>query len=574
MKRRKAWWYYAACICVSAVAAICSAQDAEDRDTWNVNEGDWGNDDNWVDLDNALSLTPTFQDDRWALIPSGTATVSGDHKTSGLTISGGTVVVTAGSSLEVDREADYFSVGQSNIDPGGSLLIEGDGSYKGLDGRIRGTVEMGPAGTFELSGDATLDGTYNFTISGDGSPVMKIGGDAKVGGTLSPTFDGVSPAFGDSFTFVQAGSASLNDPVVELPESVVLGRGLEARVEADGGDVNLTIGNLPILTVNRATGAANISNVVGGPLTMTGYSIASALGTLNPDGFTGFGGDGWDTPNPSANSMAEFSLTGEATVAVDDVLNIGNAYNGGPTHPDDEDVVFSFSTLDGRILEGLVEYEGPANDLVLNLNPETGEATIQNLSAFIDPIEVTGYSVSSPSGSLKAESFNGLSDDNEGWTIANPGSNVLAELQLTGSTIFDTGTAFSIGSIFDTAGPRDLVFEFTTQDQLFEGTVAYQVGGAVIPPPTAGLPGDIDGDGAVGFTDFLVLSANFGMTGGIAEGDIDGDGSVGFPDFLVLSSNFGQSAAVAAVPEPTAISMLGLGGLLLLGIRRRRGVSQ
>ena len=58
---------------------------------------------------------------------------------------------------------------------------------------------------------------------------------------------------------------------------------------------------------------------------------------------------------------------------------------------------------------------------------------------------------------------------------------------------------------------------------------------------------DLDGDGTVGFTDFLILSDNYGKTDADhAAGDIDCDGVVGFSDFLILSDNYGQ--AVAAEP--------------------------
>ena len=51
---------------------------------------------------------------------------------------------------------------------------------------------------------------------------------------------------------------------------------------------------------------------------------------------------------------------------------------------------------------------------------------------------------------------------------------------------------------------------------------------------------DIDADGVVGFSDFLVLSADFGITGS-SKADLDSDGSVTFADFLILSSQFGTS---------------------------------
>lgn len=86
-----------------------------------------------------------------------------------------------------------------------------------------------------------------------------------------------------------------------------------------------------------------------------------------------------------------------------------------------------------------------------------------------------------------------------------------------------------------------------------------------------GLIGDIDGDGAVAFADFLILSNSFGTdVDPNTSGDLNGDGNVGFPDFLLLSNNFGTSAAAASVPEPAAMTLFGIGALLLGLVRRRR----
>jgi hypothetical protein len=86
------------------------------------------------------------------------------------------------------------------------------------------------------------------------------------------------------------------------------------------------------------------------------------------------------------------------------------------------------------------------------------------------------------------------------------------------------------------------------------------------------LAGDVDGDGSVAFADFLILSNAFGtMVDPNTSGDLDGDGSVAFSDFLILSNNFGAtSAAAASVPEPSALALLGVAGLLSGLVRRRR----
>lgn len=58
------------------------------------------------------------------------------------------------------------------------------------------------------------------------------------------------------------------------------------------------------------------------------------------------------------------------------------------------------------------------------------------------------------------------------------------------------------------------------------------------------LAGDIDGDGLVGFSDFLVLSTNFGQSVDVgSNGDLDENGLVEFADFLLLAAAFGAVAA-------------------------------
>ena len=72
------------------------------------------------------------------------------------------------------------------------------------------------------------------------------------------------------------------------------------------------------------------------------------------------------------------------------------------------------------------------------------------------------------------------------------------------------------------------------------------------------IPGDANLNDAVEFDDFLALSANFTSTeAGWSQGDFDGDGAVLFFDFLILSQHFGQGTTVSAVvPEPNGLLLL------------------
>jgi len=55
------------------------------------------------------------------------------------------------------------------------------------------------------------------------------------------------------------------------------------------------------------------------------------------------------------------------------------------------------------------------------------------------------------------------------------------------------------------------------------------------------VPGDLDGDGIVGVTDFLLLLALWGPCGNCdnCPADLDGDCDVGIIDFLQLLANWG-----------------------------------
>ena len=55
---------------------------------------------------------------------------------------------------------------------------------------------------------------------------------------------------------------------------------------------------------------------------------------------------------------------------------------------------------------------------------------------------------------------------------------------------------------------------------------------------------DFDGDGTVGFADFVLFAGAFGLSrrddGYDARYDLDGDGTIGFSDFLIFANNFGR----------------------------------
>ena len=72
---------------------------------------------------------------------------------------------------------------------------------------------------------------------------------------------------------------------------------------------------------------------------------------------------------------------------------------------------------------------------------------------------------------------------------------------------------------------------------------------------------DFDGDGAIGFTDFLLFTGKFGLSEGDAgfeaKYDLDGNGMVGFSDFLIFAQGFGKSVSGKPVALRNGVERLG-----------------
>ena len=92
-------------------------------------------------------------------------------------------------------------------------------------------------------------------------------------------------------------------------------------------------------------------------------------------------------------------------------------------------------------------------------------------------------------------------------------------------------------------------------------------------PQSREMLGDADCDGDVDAFDYVALKRNVGKTGAVwEEGDFNGDGDVDRGDFVCLRAHFGDrvpGASGAFIPEPGALAMLAVGGLVI--VRRKRG---
>ena len=64
---------------------------------------------------------------------------------------------------------------------------------------------------------------------------------------------------------------------------------------------------------------------------------------------------------------------------------------------------------------------------------------------------------------------------------------------------------------------------------------------------------DLDGDGQVSISDFILLSTNFGKSdASYSDGDVNGDGEVGIADFIEMAASFGSSTPEATIAPQAA----------------------
>ena len=85
------------------------------------------------------------------------------------------------------------------------------------------------------------------------------------------------------------------------------------------------------------------------------------------------------------------------------------------------------------------------------------------------------------------------------------------------------------------------------------------------------LFGDFNFDGEINNADYNILVGNFRDDGGYTDGDMNGDGTIDlfdFGDFIAASEAVG-AAVPQTVPEPTGLSLIGLGALFF-GLFRNR----
>jgi hypothetical protein len=213
------------------------------------------------------------------------------------------------------------------------------------------------------------------------------------------------------------GRAQWPDPLFDgtIDEFRIYNHTLTSGEVAANNAAGPTAAELPVLIIDRNTGAMTIDNKSGANVQVKGYSIASPIGTLNPagaisiDASNAFDPDGtWSGPAPTIFSLAE-SVTGGVT----DGGTLGPGASRGIGTPwvrtFMEDIEFTFTLGNDTTQRGEIQYLGTARPRS-DLNGD-GLVNLSDWAVFL-PNSFTNFPSETPVGAyLKGDIDGDLDND-------------------------------------------------------------------------------------------------------------------------------------------------------------------
>lgn len=531
-----------------------------DTYTWNkTGTDDWNNTANW---DGSFVGVPEAQFNDVAVIGNGgTAQVTNNpNNASTINVNNGVLDIRAAGNLTTTVGADGLSTGNVSVGANGTLNVAG-------------------GGLLTVNANLNLGGTFSPELTASPQNPVGVTGTASLGGDLVANVNGATTASGTTWNLIDAMTvtgnfASVSNTGTALPMGQVFG--VNQVSGGNGTIVQLEVEQRLVLNLDRDTGIVSIENVAGasGGLEFDSYLIQSAVGSINPVSWSSLEDQGIQAPgNPwfeagsggsTMNSLAEFNPTASETLAPGTDHALGSIYApnfaGVPFGGETEDHTFTY-TNNGETFQGVVNYVGDKqqHNIVLTVNPTTGEAALQNESGAA--IAIDSYSIASEGGGLLTtwDSLEDQGGPGGTWLEANPTANRLSELTEEGSTLLNQNEGFNLSTLFNTGSAQDLTFEFIVADTttVLDGIVVYGDLPTNIITPGSGIPGDFDMDGDVDIVDFGTFGQNFGLTGlplsPPTDGDFEPDGDVDIVDFGTFAQNFGTgTGSGSAIPEPAA----------------------
>jgi hypothetical protein len=560
-----------------------------------------------------------------------------------LTMTGGTLtlnntaLVVGGLNATTDAGTPQ-ELGPSTVDLSGNAtvnLMGGTGAIANFDRRLK---VSGPNVVFNSTGRVRFVGTSLYTAditSATSHSILNTQNNALLAGSLAVNFSGAGAtrdpitSLGTKWTLIKStlGDNAIDGNFSNLgPGGVITPTGLDAAHAAPLGanyrvkkvavgstsELQLSYEQTLVLTVNRDNGQVSIRNPLTGQIAIDSYSITSARGSLLAS-YAGLGastpGAGpWVKPGPpganTSNALTEVQdpTTNPAPYNLASIpslsVSIGTGFSRTAVGAnianyglDGEDLIFEFAGPGtGGVLRGQVEYVGTKfeNDLVLRVNPNTGQAFIKNDS--LVTLKFDGYSILSSTGNLNGAGFTGLGGT---WqTSSPPTANAISQSNLTNVTTLAPGAQQAIGDISS--------LNFTTAEAQAGLSIQYILAEGLT--GTSAVGGDYNSNGVVDAADYTIWRNAFNTAvmlpnqnpAAVTPNLVDQE------DYNFWKTQFGQSAtpgaettfrigsvvfdaaagsgsgtlAGAAVPEPsTACLMLALVGFVA-SYQRRRSLEQ
>jgi hypothetical protein len=566
-----------ACLIATTIAAVIVTNATtlgQTARTFMAGPGDWNVGTNW-----ANSLVPSGEFDESATISNAASVAqvgAAVPNVAALSVGPGAVTIASGGSLSTAPGAS-LGIGTATINSNGRVSVASGGTFSPRILDLNGTLEVtGPNATVNVGGGGlAVNGgsTFLAKVNSTTFKPVAVNGLARIrGGNLRVEFSGFSPTAANTFDLIDADVINGSFDSLQVIGGATLQPYQVYALNTHAGGTNGTLATLQVdnrlvLSIDRATGIGTVMNMAPGAISLDGYAVQSSLGSIAPTGFNSFDDQNLDTASWSetgdhtANTIAELRSVGTTSLAAASSRAIGAIYDPNYTAlgVDPEDLTFHYTNTSGESFEGPVIYEGDKafNNLVVNINPTTGAATLVNESPFTFSFD--GYSVTSASGSLATAGWNSLQDQAAGggnWFEIPSNNNKVGELKRSGSTSLTQGASFNLGNIFNPAGTRDLVLQFIVsgEDTSRTGDVDFRVA-------PAGVPGDYNQNGAVDAADYVVWRNVTGTAATLPNRDPGQSGNIGQGDYNFWRQNFGRTGGVAsgslagsaAVPEPSAI---------------------
>lgn len=326
------------------------------------------------------------------------------------------------------------------------------------------------------------------------------------------------------------------------------------------GTVNLPAGATYQMLIGRSDVApiAEVQQYFWGTVELSD-AVVSGVGIL-PEGFTLSDSPGVAAlvgPELYSKALMEDSEEDPFERAIVRVANFSEQLEFELKHVPDGSYALALS-------QDVVDAQGNMVQLsaFMGINPFTGEIDPASLIQVVDGASATGLQVMLEEITepelldIREVSVQSVNVETNSFSIQRNGQQISVDASQALMINLDQKRVEDIIAIFFSGNVEDLAqLIFPISDLMVGDTVSFigfplsetAIQALIVirrQAPSQTRSADINGDGDVNFSDFLLFAAAFGTSEGVpgynAAADLDGDGTVAFSDFLIFANAFGK----------------------------------